>query len=377
MAVNYCFTLNNPTLDEESFLQVTLEEVVYITYGRETGESGTPHLQGYLELSKKMSVVALKKLLKNPRLHLEARRGTQAQAIEYCHKDDADPYSRGTKKATGRPKVVSSKNKILPYVADIKGQGLSTFASHPDASFHLLKHAKEFVSLTESPRSRSIKPFVSWYHGPTGTGKTLRAFNEADEKGLVPYVKSGASKWFDGYDGDSFVIFDDFRDSHLEFGFLLRLLDRYPMRVELKGSSRQWKATRIIITSPSPPEECYKTMQATDRFDKISQLLRRIDEVVHVTRLPTPPRTPSPKVPTPPRTPSPKLLDSFSPIRMMYPVQIHSPFCITPNLPISEDAPRRRLFDSQTPLRRCPARPRLPSPTQLWVHPEFPAESQE
>lgn len=282
--VNWCFTLNNPTLDEESELQVTKEEISYVVYGHEKGDSGTPHLQGYLELTRKMSLKQVRTLLNVARIHLENRKGTQEQAISYCKKEGGDVYERGQPKSVGRPKAAAIKNKILPYVPDIK-KSLGEFASHPDASFHLLKHAKEFLALSESPRKRDTKPKVSWFWGPTGTGKTLRAFKEAEEQGLEPYVKSGSAKWFDGYDGHSFVIFDDFRDSHIEFGYLLRLLDRYPMRVELKGSSRQWKATRIIVTSPVPPEECFKTMQATDKYDKIAQLLRRIDEVVHVDKL--------------------------------------------------------------------------------------------
>lgn len=374
MAINYCFTLNNYSIDEESLLQVSHDEVLFIVYGHEVSDSGTPHLQGYFELAKRQSVAQVKKLFSVPRLHLEPRRGTQAQAISYCEKDGNDIYRRGTPKSSGRPKSVVSKNKILPFVDEIRSRGLSSFAAHPEASFHLLKHAKEFVSLTESPRKRSVKPEVFWLHGPTGTGKTLRCFQHAERLGVEPFVKSGASRWFDGYDGHSFVIFDDFRDSHLEFGFLLRLLDRYPLRVEVKGSSRQWKPSIIYITSPSPPEEMYKAMQSTDRYDKISQLIRRIDHVIHVTELP-----PSP----PPSSPSssssivlPKLLDPVSPIRMMYPVEISSPFALTPNPRFSHTPPRRRLFDSQTPLNRCPARRSLPSPTQLWLHPQSDSDSE-
>lgn len=372
MAVNYCFTLNNPTLDEESLIQVTIPEVSYIIYGNEVGDSGTPHLQGYLELTKRMSIKAVKQLLGVNRLHLEPRKGTQSQAIAYCRKDDPDPFERGTPKPCGRPKsaVPSSKNKLLPYVSEVKSS-LSNFASHPDASFHMLKHAKEFLSLTESPRKRDCKPLVIWLYGPTGTGKTLRAFQHAERLGLEPYVKSGNAKWFDGYDCHKFVILDDFRDSHMEFGFLLRLLDRYPLRVECKGSSRQFKAEIIYITSPSPPDELYKVMQSTDKHDKIGQLLRRIDEVRHITKLPSPPASPAPVL-----SPSLPKLELITPPKSMYPVEMFSPFALTPNPRLSHTPPRRRLFDSQTPLNRCPARRSLPSPTQLWRHPESDSDSE-
>ena len=43
----------------------------------------------------------------------------------------------------------------------------------------------------------------------------------------------------------------------MKFDYLLRLLDRYPMRVEGKGTSRQMLSKKIIITSIFSPEETY------------------------------------------------------------------------------------------------------------------------
>jgi len=53
----YVWTLNNYT-DEEIFeistsVFNTTKKIEYICFGKEIGDSGTPHLQGYLELAKK------------------------------------------------------------------------------------------------------------------------------------------------------------------------------------------------------------------------------------------------------------------------------------------------------------------------------------
>lgn len=360
----YCFTLNNPTVDEESELQVSHPEVSYIVYGHERGESGTPHLQGYLELSKRMSIRQIKKLFSCERIHLENRRGTQEQAIAYCLKEAGEKYERGEKKTSGRPKAASAKikNKLLEFKSDVK-TSLAGFSNHPDCSFQLLKHAKEYLALNESPRKRTDPLTVLWFHGPTGSGKTRKAFDMAESKNQEVFIKSGSYKWFDGYDGHQFVIFDDFRDCQCEFGWLLRLLDIYPLRVEIKGGTRQWKPSTIVVTSPMPPEETYKNMQATDRYDKIGQLLRRITKVEFIEKY-DPEVEVANATSEPPQTPQGGLkrdrnniaeLD-YSPAvwRSYYPVtQDHSPL----------DLPRIQipLGDSQSP------RP-IHSPTQEWEH---------
>ena len=52
-ASRWCFTLNNYTADEVEAIErksSDRELCTYIVYGKEVGESNTPHLQGYLEL---------------------------------------------------------------------------------------------------------------------------------------------------------------------------------------------------------------------------------------------------------------------------------------------------------------------------------------
>ncbi len=62
---NLVFTLNNYTQSEVNAIK-TLDgdnDISYLIFGYEVGESGTPHLQGYIELSKQKSLRQLKKLL--------------------------------------------------------------------------------------------------------------------------------------------------------------------------------------------------------------------------------------------------------------------------------------------------------------------------
>jgi len=100
-----------------------------------------------------------------------------------------------------------------------------------------------------------IKPVAmertcSVYWGPTATGKSRRAWDEA---GVEAYPKDPRTKFWDGYQCEKHVVIDEFRGV-IDVSNLLRWLDRYPVRVEVKGSARVLCATHIWITSNLAPE---------------------------------------------------------------------------------------------------------------------------
>lgn len=131
---------------------------------------------------------------------------------------------------------------------------------------------------------RVLPPKVYWLYGKTGTGKTRTAMAMGDRYGDRAndiWISSGPLRWFDGYDGQSVVIFDDFRAKHVSsFAFLLRLLDRYPTRVEFKGGFTDWAPKIIIITSSYSPDECFSVRNVHQPED-MAQLHRRISTIYY------------------------------------------------------------------------------------------------
>lgn len=82
----WCFTWNNYT--EESTMTVTAfaqEKCRYLVFGKEVGESGTPHLQGFFVLHKQARLTALRR--SGLTCHLEPTKKTSEQAAEYCKKE--------------------------------------------------------------------------------------------------------------------------------------------------------------------------------------------------------------------------------------------------------------------------------------------------
>lgn len=97
-AKNWCFTLNNPTDDERTHLaslSTSASPVVsYLVVGREVGDSGTPHLQCFVQCDRRISLARCRRLI-SPRAHYEIARGTPLEAANYCKKDgDFDEYGQ-------------------------------------------------------------------------------------------------------------------------------------------------------------------------------------------------------------------------------------------------------------------------------------------
>lgn len=83
---NVCLTLNNYDGTEVPLLQ-GWKVIKYGVIGKEVGESGTPHLQGYLEFKQSVQFDAIKRKL--PRAHIFKRKCKVAErAAAYCKKGE-------------------------------------------------------------------------------------------------------------------------------------------------------------------------------------------------------------------------------------------------------------------------------------------------
>lgn len=82
----WCFTLNNYTEKEYENIKNYIGDKKYYVVGKEIGEEGTPHLQGYVEHKQAIKFSTLKNVCN--RLHIEKAKGTKEQNFDYCTKDN-------------------------------------------------------------------------------------------------------------------------------------------------------------------------------------------------------------------------------------------------------------------------------------------------
>lgn len=82
----WVFTLNNWNDEEWEHLEqhVKLKSKFFII-GKEVGDSGTPHLQGYIEYASGRYFTTMQNL--SPRAHFEKAKGSALENLSYCSKD--------------------------------------------------------------------------------------------------------------------------------------------------------------------------------------------------------------------------------------------------------------------------------------------------
>lgn len=262
----WCFTLNNYSEENElHLLNLPLDIISYGIWGKEMGELGTPHLQGFLRFKHCKSMQQVKTIMDSTTVHLERQRGTLSQAIEYCKKDN-DFQEIGT------PPKGQGKRSDLDGVKEMLDQGASELEiadSHFGSWVRYRKSFKAYKQLKVGG-ARLQAPEVKVIWGPTGTGKTKKVHEALGTLWTWP-----GGQWYDGFQGQDNALFDDY-EGEIPFRQMLRLCDRYPFQVPVKGSFVWWTPKTIWFTSNKPVEDWYP-------LEDISPLLRRINTIEHLT----------------------------------------------------------------------------------------------
>lgn len=113
----------------------------------------------------------------------------------------------------------------------------------------------KLCAMYDKPRPYGDCHVEIWY-GVTGSGKSHKAYHTFPDA----YRKTVPGKWWEGYRGQKDVIFEEFNpeeDKELRLPELLKILDKYPYQVEIKGASMQLKANRFIFTTNIDPRGWY------------------------------------------------------------------------------------------------------------------------
>lgn len=262
----YCFTLNNYTEDEYSNIVRTCEdESRYAIVGKEVGERGTPHIQGYIIFKKSYRFDTIKNRYL-PRCHIEVAAGSVGSNVKYCSKD-GEFREFGEKPADGG-KTRDELAVRFRHAMDEGRSGLSEFADEQPGTWYYSGHnlLRNYISLVQPVERPEIS--VLWLYGAPGVGKSRRAHSDLPNA----FVKEPRTKWWNGYLLEREVIIDDFGPNGIDINHLLRWFDRYKCYVESKGGMIPLYAVKFIVTSNFHPRnvfsfggECNPQLPALER----------------------------------------------------------------------------------------------------------------
>lgn len=303
----WVFTLNNYSLAEEPKIWFDNGEIQYLIWKPERAPTtNTPHLQGYLVLKPNprnkngRGLPWMKKNI-NGRADWRVARGSHQQCVDYVSKEEtADgpvtelgEYTDG--RSANQPLAAREKKKdMLNEVRDLIVQGATDqqlWMSHFKIMMHHHRALSAFrLSLPQAQRDHQTKLIV--ITGPSGTGKSHLARRIATAQcggGYYLAADQNGKVWMDGYDParreHDWLIMEEFTGATMRPTLLLRLADKYPVRLETKGSSVEVKFKGIIITTNKLPRDLWseEAMNAT----QYAAFMRRCDGengcIIHMT----------------------------------------------------------------------------------------------
>lgn len=276
----FCFTFNNyDEVDVKICEEIINKFAKYGIFGKEVGQQGTPHLQGFVNLERPMRFNKIKELF-GKRIHIEKAIGSDEQNQVYCSKS-------GEFFEKGNPSSGSGQRSDIDTILDAINNGIrdekQLAREHGRTYIRYFRGIRAYLGVVWPSNPRDFKTDVYYYYGPPGSGKSRRALQEAKESGqtegtsiqeLVYYKPRGL--WWDGYCGQPFVIVDDFY-GWIKYDELLKICDRYPYKVQIKGGFVEFVSKKIWFTSNVDTHLLYKF----DGYDPAA-FERRITNKVHI-----------------------------------------------------------------------------------------------
>lgn len=254
----------------------------YLVYQEERGSSGTHHLQGYVEFASKKSLRQMQDMV--PGAHYEPRAGTAEQAATYCKKEESrlsGPYEYGRISQQGMPHRLIGYYSCLQELFQLNYCACTIYlAKYNTGRRSDLLEVKVKLDARQPMTVIAEEHFGSWvrYHksfekyasmktpnrttvdvhvmiGPPGIGKTHKAIS------LCPqscYMHTPGTQWFADYNGETLLVFDEFRWNDFPFEFMLSVCD--PLKspqLQVKGSNIKCTSTIVVFTGNNSPKDWY------------------------------------------------------------------------------------------------------------------------
>jgi hypothetical protein len=161
-AKHWTFTLNNYAEEDVNRLSNLHDDeptVQYIIFGKEVGETGTPHLQGFVSYTEKQRLQHCVRTVGQS--HFEVARCIP-KAIAYCKKD-GDYVEFGI---APRGQGASARNDLNAFIEAVKSRKVTTLKAarekHPEVAARYANYVRDYISDNRYVSGVSFFPLRVW-----------------------------------------------------------------------------------------------------------------------------------------------------------------------------------------------------------------------
>ncbi len=252
---HWVFTINNPT-DADALTPNQLGQISYLIIGKEVGDEGTPHWQGYVVFINRKRRTGVARFF--PRGRLAIKEGTVLEALTYCKKD-GDYQEWGTVPVTAQEAVRNNWDDMYAHAK--RGE----FEEIPKNMLIRYYHAFKRIQQDHPVKPPSLlEKDNEWVLAPSGYGKSTYVRRKYED-----IYDKAPNKWFVGYQNEETILCDDFGPEQCKYlgWYLKRWADNFSFPMETKGGGRMIRPKHIVVTSQYAIEDCFEDMETVEAIN--------------------------------------------------------------------------------------------------------------
>lgn len=217
-----------------------------------------------------------------PTAYIAQARGSNFDILQYCTKEETrieEPFQ------IGNISEMRTRNDISEFYAAIKA-GASDYELMENFYGLVAQYGFEKINMQRDvyfnsryrTEGRNIE--ITYIYGDAGVGKTSWVYKQFGFENVfsVPYY---GKFMFNGYNGEKVLLLDEF-DGQVNIQWLNKILDVYPLKLEIKGGERFACYNKVFIVSNKSYLNFYKNTNENNNL--FETWYRRLHFIYRVDR---------------------------------------------------------------------------------------------